>query len=57
MWLVLQLPAVRSLALVLLSCKLPLGWFESLLPLELQRKCTPGISLNVEPTLHHFHNL
>jgi len=38
MWRVLQKPGVRSLAIVLLSCKLPLGWFESLLPLELQRK-------------------
>ena len=35
MWLVLQLPAVRLLALVLLTCKAPLAAFDALIGLEL----------------------
>ena len=36
MWLVLQLPAVREMALVLLTVKAPLAAFDALGPLELQ---------------------
>jgi len=41
MWLVLQLPAVRSLALVLLTVKAPLAAFDALAPLELMSKGVP----------------
>ena len=41
MLLVLQLPAVRSLALVLLTCKAPLAAFDMLVPLELQASGVP----------------
>ena len=36
MWLVVQLPAVRTMALVLLTVKAPLAAFDALGPLELQ---------------------
>ena len=46
MWLVVQLPAVRTMALVLLTVKAPLAAFDALGPLELQAcasalLCTP----------------
>lgn len=41
MLVVLRLPAVRSLALVLLTCKAPLAAFEMLVPLELQASGVP----------------
>ena len=41
MWMVLQLPAVRSLALVLLTVKAPLAAFDTLVPLELVRAGVP----------------
>jgi len=41
MWLVLQLPAVRSLALMLLTVKAPLAAFDALAPLELMARGVP----------------
>ena len=41
MWMVLQLPAVRSLALVLLTVKAPLAAFDTLVPLELVKVGVP----------------
>jgi PAT family acetyl-CoA transporter-like MFS transporter 1 len=51
MLLVLRLPAVRSLAVVLLTCKAPLAAFELLVPLELQASGVPKEMLATLTTL------
>ena len=51
MLLVIQLPAVKSLALVLLTCKAPLAAFDMLVPLELQASGVPKEMLAMLTTL------
>jgi PAT family acetyl-CoA transporter-like MFS transporter 1 len=51
MLVVLRLPAVRSLALVLLTCKAPLAAFDLLVPLELQASGVPKEMLATLTTL------